>query len=109
MPKRRQCQQHHVPVDEDDLCHNTLMSKLTKAYNLFQGLDDPIINTRISHEWLPYTTLGKMLEYRDEEETRIYEEEFLGDFLKATWLHCCLSSQTWRRRSLGRSTKGCCR
>ncbi|EER33735.1 conserved hypothetical protein [Candida tropicalis MYA-3404] len=62
---------------------NTLMSKLTKAYNLFQGLDDPLINIRISNEWLPYTTLGKMLEYRDAEETRIYEEEFLGDFFES--------------------------
>ena len=72
---------------------NTLMSKLTKAYNLFQGLDDPLINIRISNEWLPYTTLGKMLEYRDAEETRIYEEEFLGDFLKVIWLLYYLNNQ----------------
>ena len=37
------------------LATNTLMAKLTKAYNLYQGLDDSIINKRIAKEWLPFT------------------------------------------------------
>ncbi|KAI5953285.1 hypothetical protein KGF54_002656 [Candida jiufengensis] len=65
------------------LATNTLMSKLTKCYNLYQALDDPIINTRISDEWIPYTTLGKLLPEKDLNEVRIYEEEFLGDFFES--------------------------
>ena len=43
------------------LATNTLMAKLTKAYNLYQGLDDSIINKRIAKEWLPFTILGETL------------------------------------------------
>ncbi|KAI5959592.1 uncharacterized protein KGF55_005236 [Candida pseudojiufengensis] len=65
------------------LATNTLMSKLTKCYNLYEGLNDPIINTRISDEWVPYTTQGKLVDGKDLNEVRIYEEEFLGDFFES--------------------------
>lgn len=65
------------------LATNTLMSKLTKCYNLYQGLNDPIINTRIADEWIPYTTTGKLPPGKDAKEVRIYEEEFLGDFFES--------------------------
>ena len=68
------------------LATNTLMAKLTKAYNLYQGLDDSIINKRIAKEWLPFTILGETppiresSDWQSKDEIRIYEEEFLGDF-----------------------------
>ena len=65
------------------LATNTLMSKLTKCYNLYQGLNDPIINTRIANEWIPYTTTGILPRDKDLNEVRIYEEEFLGDFFES--------------------------
>lgn len=65
------------------LATNTLMSKLTKCYNLYQGLNDPIINTRIADEWIPYTTTGVLPRGKDVDEVRIYEEEFLGDFFES--------------------------
>lgn len=61
---------------------NTLMSKLTKAYNLHIGLGDPIIMNQLKTEWVPYTMTGKMPDYQSLDETRIYEEEFMADFFE---------------------------
>ncbi|CAI5758813.1 unnamed protein product [Candida verbasci] len=65
------------------LATNTLMSKLAKCYKLYEALDDSIINTRISNEYLPYTIHNKIPSDKEEDEMRIYEEEFLGDFFES--------------------------
>ncbi|CAK9437903.1 uncharacterized protein LODBEIA_P22810 [Lodderomyces beijingensis] len=65
------------------LATNTLMSKLTKCYNLHQGIDDAIINQRVADEYLTFTLKGELRDDKDVNEARIYEEEFLGDFFES--------------------------
>ena len=91
------CQKNHININSSTtyqllkimLATNTLMAKLTKAYNLYQGLDDSIINKRIAKEWLPFTILGETpphsesSDWQSKDEIRIYEEEFLGDFFES--------------------------
>ncbi|KAK6200374.1 uncharacterized protein RJT21DRAFT_5454 [Scheffersomyces amazonensis] len=62
---------------------NTLLSKLTIAYNLHIGLGDEIIQNIIRKEYLPYLFTGTLHPERDISETRIYEEEFLGDYFES--------------------------
>ena len=99
------CQKNHINIYSSTtyqllkimLATNTLMAKLTKAYNLYQGLNDPIINKRVAKEWLPFTILGETPtttttnsasssdddDWQTNDEIRIYEEEFLGDFFES--------------------------
>ena len=67
------------------LATNTVMSKLTKCYHVERGLKDPLINSRISEEYLPLTRTGKFKlgNGMDARESRIFEEEFLGDFFES--------------------------
>lgn len=64
------------------LVTNTVLSKLTLAYNLHRGLNDDILNNTIANEYVPYYVTGKEHPYMDAEETRVYEEEFLGDYFE---------------------------
>ncbi|KAK6462235.1 hypothetical protein DFJ63DRAFT_335566 [Scheffersomyces coipomensis] len=64
------------------LATNTLLSKLTVAYNLHKGLNDQVIQQIIRSEYLPHLYTGQLHPERDAVETRIYEEEFLGDYFE---------------------------
>ncbi|ODV78454.1 uncharacterized protein CANTADRAFT_52449 [Suhomyces tanzawaensis NRRL Y-17324] len=65
------------------LATNTLLSKLSIAYKLHMGLDDPVFTDVIAKDYLTYVFSGELHEHRDAEETRIYEEEFLGDYFES--------------------------
>lgn len=65
------------------LATNTLLSKLTVAYNLHKGLDDAIIAYRLESDYLLNLHTGNLHPDMDANETRIYEEEFLGDYFES--------------------------
>lgn len=66
------------------LLTNTILSKMTLAYNLHKGLDDEILKDVIQNEYVPYKTTGKVGAWMDGdvESSRKFEEEFLADYFE---------------------------
>lgn len=65
------------------LATNTLLCKLTVEYNLHRGLKDSILNETIHSEYVPNVLFGLPHPTMTENETRVYEEEFLGDYFES--------------------------
>ncbi|CAN3483004.1 hypothetical protein DICA1_F43814 [Diutina catenulata] len=62
------------------LSTNTLLAKLTYAYGLQLGLKDPVLNQVVRDEFVPNYGLSAI---DPQSDTRVYEEEFLGDYFEA--------------------------
>ncbi|KAK6455169.1 uncharacterized protein RJT20DRAFT_129887 [Scheffersomyces xylosifermentans] len=65
------------------LATNTLLSKLTVTYNLHHGLDDAVVADRLANDYLLCLHTGRLHPDMDADETRVYEEEFLGDYFES--------------------------
>jgi hypothetical protein len=63
------------------LSTNTLLSKIAVAYNLHEGLQDPVIMHTIATEYVPCFYSGKI--NWSEKSIRMFEEEFLADYFEA--------------------------
>ncbi|EGV65045.1 hypothetical protein PSN45_004921 [Yamadazyma tenuis] len=66
------------------LVTNTLFSRLALAYNLHEGLDDPIVNGLFRDTYVPYLNDWKDVDFDtcQEFKTYRYEQEFIADYFE---------------------------
>lgn len=66
------------------LATNTLLSRLALAYNLHEGLNDPVVNDIFRNSYVPYLNDWKDLDFETCQGSKNfkYEQEFIADYFE---------------------------